>query len=228
MLRAKSKAINNTTYVNNRLVKFVKNPSKSLDVIVEKDEYVQENLYVNGDITSSNFYATGNYYLNNYILIPYGTIIQSAAVNVPDGWLDCNGSIVLRTEYDNLFNAIGYTYSTLFSGSDLSFNVPDFRGRIGVGSGAGVGLTSRTLGNKGGEESHTLTVAEMPSHTHSLTRRSNPDAGAYDTGGAHAQESSAATTDRAIDGSFNTASSGSGNAHNVMQPFLVIRYFIKY
>jgi microcystin-dependent protein len=68
----------------------------------------------------------------------------------------------------------------------------------------------------------------MPSHSHSLTRRSNPDDGSYDTGNLHQDESSAATTDRADLGLFNTNNTGSGDAHNNMQPFLVLRYFIKY
>ena len=228
MIRAKSRSVNNAVFVNNRLARFVKSPSTSLNLIVEKDETVQENLYIGGNLSAKNYYATGNYYLNDYILIPYGTIIQSAAITVPAGWLSCDGAIILKTTYTNLFNAIGYTYSTDFSGSDLSFNVPDLQGRVAVGSGAGQGLTSRTLGGKGGEESHTLTINEMPAHSHSLTRRANPDAGAYDTGDAHASESSASTTDRANLGSFNTSSVGGGQAHNVMQPYVVLRYFIKY
>ena len=235
MLRAKSRSINNTTFINNRLVRFAKNPSKTLDVIVERNETVEQNLSVGGDLTvgndlhAKNFYANGgNFFLNSYLLIPYGTIIQSASVLLPEGWMNCDGAIILKTTYTNLFNAIGYTYSTDFSGSDLSFNVPDLKGRVAVGAGTGAGLTSRTLGRKGGEESHILTTGEIPAHSHSLTRRSNPDSGAFDTGGGHAQESSAATTDRATDGTFSTTSVGSGQSHNNMQPFIVLRYIIKY
>lgn len=239
MLRAKSKAINNTTYVNNRLVNFVKNPSKSLDVIVEKDEIVQENLYVNGNITSHNFYASGNYYLNNYILIPYGTIIQSAAVSVPDGWLNCNGAVVLRTTYPNLFDAIGYTYSTSFSGSDLSFNVPDLQGRVAVGAGAGVGLTSRNLGSKGGEENHTLTVSEMPSHNHGVTDPGHSHTWNNGTEGDDSGNGGSYSEFTTIPGSLSGViasattgisinNNGSGQSHNNMQPYVVLRYFIKY
>ena len=126
--------------------------------------------------------------------------------------------------YSDLFNSIGYT----FGGSDSSFNIPDMRGRVGVGSGTGTSLTARTLGNTGGEESHTLTVSEMPSHSHSLTRRANADTGTYDTNNGHQDESSAATTDREDLGPFNTSSTGSNTPHNVMQPFVVLRYLIKY
>lgn len=235
MLRAKSRSVNNTVFVNNRVVKFLKPASKTLDVIVERDETIHNdltignNLTIGNDLRAKNFYANGgNFFLDSYLLIPYGTIIQSASVLLPEGWLNCNGAITLKTTYTNLFNAIGYTYSTDFSGSDLSFNVPDLLGRIAVGAGAGAGLTSRTLGSKGGEESHILTTGEIPAHSHSLTRRSNPDAGTFDSGGGHASESSAATTDRGTDGTFSTSSIGSGQAHNNMQPYVVLRYFIKY
>ena len=239
MLRAKSRSVNNTVFVNNRLVKFVRNPSTSLNVIVEKDETVQQNLYVNGNLNSSNFYASGNYYLNNYILIPYGTIIQSAAINLPEGWLDCNGSITLKTTYINLFNAIGYTYSTDFSGSDLSFNVPDLQGRIGVGAGAGAGLTSRTLGDISGEETHILTTGEMPSHNHGVTDPGHSHTWNYGTEGDDSGNGNSNSEFTTIGGSVSGAvasattgitinNNGSGQAHNVMQPYVVLRYFIKY
>ena len=174
---------------------------------------------------SGNVNVNGNYYLNNYILIPAGTIIQSAAINVPNGWFDCNGQSLLVAAQPYLFAAIAYTYG----GSGLNFNVPDMRGRVGIGAGSGAGLTSRTLGATGGEENHTLTVPEIPSHSHHLDRPSNPDAGAFDTGNVNETNPRASTTDRTLlaDG-FNTYSTGGGASHNNIQPFLVVRYFIKY
>ena len=238
MLRAKSRSVNNTVYVNNRAVNFIKTPSKSLDVIVERDETIHNNLTVGNDLRAKNFYASGNYYLNNYILIPYGTIIQSAAINLPEGWLDCNGAITLKTTYINLFNAIGYTYSTDFSGSDLSFNVPDLQGRIGVGAGAGAGLTSRTLGDISGEETHVLTTGEMPSHNHGVTDPGHAhsyvnNTNDQNTDNAFATETAADQVDLNKTTSSNTTgisinNTGGGQAHNVMQPYVVLRYFIKY
>jgi len=173
---------------------------------------------------SENFYATGNYYLDNYVLIPPGTVIQSAAVNEPDGWFECNGRSLNSNDYGNLFSAIGYTYG----GSNGNFNIPDTRGRVCVGAGQGNGLTNHNLSSTGGEEAHTLSVNEIPSHSHSLTRRSNPDTGAFDTDNLRQDESSACTTDRAELGPFNTFNTGGGAAHNIMQPFIALRHLIKY
>jgi len=228
--RVKSRETNRNVTLDNRLSIFTNPPMRTGDLYVERNETVGGNLDICGNLTvgkdlrAKNFYASGNYYLNNYILIPAGTIIQSAAINVPGGWLDCNGQWLYKINYADLYDAIGNTYGA----TDASFNVPDMRGRVGVGAGPGAALSLRTLGATGGEENHTLTTNEMPSHSHSLTRRSNPDDGAYDTGNLHQDESSAATTDRADLGLFNTNNTGSGDAHNNMQPFLVLRYFIKY
>jgi len=233
-MRAQRRALNRNIQYDNRLTNFTNPPIHSGDLYVDKNQTIGGNLDVSGNLTigqdlrARSYYATGNYFLNNYILIPAGTIIQSAAINEPNGWFDCNGRLLSVVAYANLFDAIRYTYGGVYGGSDLSFNIPDMRGRVGIGSGSGTALTSRTLGVVGGEENHTLTVPEMPSHSHSLTRKSNPDAGAYDTNSGHQDESSAATTDREDLGLFQTNSTGSGLSHNNMQPYVVLRYLIKY
>lgn len=209
--RIQSQTNNRNVYLENRLNNFTKPPMHEGDLYVEK-----------------NVYASGNYYLDRFVLIPAGTIIMSAAVTEPGGWLDCNGQTLVKgtigyVHYD-LFLAIGYTYG----GSGANFNVPDMRGRVGVGLGQGAGLSNRPLADISGSETHTLTVAEIPGHRHELTRRKNDDAGAFDTGSAHSNESSAATTDRVNDGSFSTTITGGGSAHNNMQPYVVLRYLIKY
>jgi microcystin-dependent protein len=230
----KSRATNSFVFFQNRLTTFTNPPIRTGDLHIENNETVSGNLDVSGNLTikgnmtANNFYATGNYYLDNYILIPAGTIIQSAAINIPSGWFDCDGSLLSTTTYADLFNAIMYTYG----GSGSNFNIPDIRGRVPIGSGSGTDLTTRSLGSTGGEEEHTLSISEIPSHTHSLTRRPNPDSGAFDTDSLRSLESSAATTDRTKDDgsldTFNTYNTGGGDSHNNMQPYIVLRYLIKY
>jgi len=222
--RAQNRTVNRNTYLDNRLTTFTNPPIYTGDLYVERDETVGGNLTVGKNLRADSFYATGNYYLDTFALIPAGTIIMSACVSEPGGWLDCNGRLLSISLYSDLFSAINDS----FGGADNSFNIPDMRGRVGVGFGQGSGLTNRALAAVSGAETHTLTIAEMSSHDHSLTRRANPDAGAYDTGDTHQDESSASTTDRDNLGTFNTNSRGSSNAHNNMQPFVVIRYLIKY
>ena len=224
--RIQSRAINHNVYLENRLTTFLSPPVHTGDLIVERDELVNGNLTVKKDLHANSFYATGNYFLDNYILIPAGTIIQSAAKNAPSGWLDCDGRLLNKIEFSDLFDMIEIQFGGLVS--DLSFNIPDMRGRVGVGMGWGPDLTTRAIAETGGAETHALTAGEMPAHSHTLTRRSNPADGAFDAGDGHQDESSAATTDRGDLGPFNTGSAGSSNAHNNMQPFLVIRYLIKY
>lgn len=84
-----------------------------------------------------------------------------------DGWLLCNGREVFRDAYPQLFAIIGTSFGT--GNGSTTFNLPDGRGRVPGMIGAGVGLTNRTLGQKVGEEYHTLTTNEVPSHTHTGT-----------------------------------------------------------
>jgi microcystin-dependent protein len=234
IIRTKHRQINHNVLLQNRLSKFTNLPMHTGDLYVEKNETVAGDLSVSGNLTighdlyANRFYATDNYYLNDYILIPPGTVIQSAAINEPAGWFECDGRELNRLVYTELFNAIGHTYSKIYGNTDLSFNIPDTRGRVAVGMGTGSGLTNRILGDTGGEESHTLSVNEIPSHRHSLTRRRNEDAGACDPNDLNIGESSAATTDRQTMGPFNTNSTGGSMSHNNMQPFIIFRNLIKY
>lgn len=231
--RIQSQTNNRNVYLENRLNNFTKPPMHEGDVYVERDEVVYGNLTVGKDLRSTNFYATGNYYLDTFVLIPAGTIIMSAAVTEPGGWFDCNGRTLdkgtIGSVYYDLFLAIGYTYG----GSGDIFNVPDMRGRIGVGLGQGDGLSDRVLASTSGSETHVLTAEEMPAHSHG----SNAVGGLGQPGLAYSNDIDT-TTAVDVNGSneFNLKTSlalsinnsGGGLAHNNMQPYVVLRYLIKY
>jgi len=83
----------------------------------------------------------------------------------PVGWALCNGQLMPIAQNTALFSLLG----TSFGGDGkTTFALPDLRGRSPMHPGAGPGLTPRTLGDAGGEEAVTLTLNEMPSHTHRL------------------------------------------------------------
>ena len=154
---------------------------------------------------------------------PVGTVAPYAGATAPNAdWLLCDGSAISRTTYADLFTIIGTTYGA--GNGSTTFNLPDLRGRVPVGAGTGSGLSARTRGATGGEENHTLSIGEMPSHNHSgaayvSINRAAPDGSiAYmgDLGGG-------AQMTQAI--SIN--STGGGAAHNTMQPFLVTNYIIR-
>jgi microcystin-dependent protein len=92
-----------------------------------------------------------------------GDLIVSAAAT-RGGALLCDGSAVSRTTYSALFAAIGTVYGA--GDGSSTFNLPDYRGRVILGAGAGAGLTNRVLGTSGGEEAHLLASTEMPVHAH--------------------------------------------------------------
>jgi microcystin-dependent protein len=81
------------------------------------------------------------------------------------GWLLCDGRLLNKNEYPLLFAVMGYS----FGGSGDFFQLPDSRSRMVGTIGQGTGLTNRTIGQKVGSETHTLTIDEMPVHTHTIT-----------------------------------------------------------
>lgn len=105
-------------------------------------------------------------------LVPVATLIEFAGITEPtDGkWLFADGRVRERAEYPELFAAIGTTYAT--GGETITqFRLPDRRGRVGVGANpaAAGGLPAHPLGERFGEETHTLITAEAPSHSHTIT-----------------------------------------------------------
>ena len=95
-------------------------------------------------------------------IVPAGTIHLYAGATAPTGFLLCQGQTVSRNTYPTLFAAIGTNYGA--GDGATTFGIPDLRGRVAVGR--ATSGTFLTLNNRGGAETHTLSVAEMPSHTH--------------------------------------------------------------
>jgi microcystin-dependent protein len=95
--------------------------------------------------------------------ITTGIVNMYAGAVAPAGWLLCDGTAISRTTYAALFAVIGTTYGA--GDGSTTFNVPNLKGRVGVGvDTAQTEFAAR--GQTGGEKAHTLSITEMPSHTH--------------------------------------------------------------
>lgn len=96
-------------------------------------------------------------------LVPTGSVTPFAGSGTPSGWLVCDGTAVSRATYATLFTAIGIAYGA--GDGSTTFNLPNLKGKVPVGLDAAQ-TEFDALGESGGSKTHTLTVAEMPSHTH--------------------------------------------------------------
>ena len=130
-------------------------------------------------------------------VMPVGCVIPFAGAAAPTGWLLCQGQAISRTTYAQLFSVIGTTYGS--GDGKTTFNLPDMRGRVAVGSDA-------NLGQKVGAKSVSLTEAQNGRHSHMLPM----DYGRFDT-----------------NRSYNSADSGEGAAHENRQPSLSLNQIIK-
>lgn len=155
--------------------------------------------------------------------MPTGSIIQFAGSTAPSGYMICDGSAISRTTYANLFNVIGTTYGV--GDESTTFNIPNLKGKIGVGLDSN-DTDFDTLGETGGEKTHTLTTQEMPSHYHDENYGS---ARWVDSGGLGVQ-SPGNKVSYGGGGSEKiniTANTGGGQAHNNLQPYVILNYIIK-
>lgn len=149
--------------------------------------------------------------------IPAGVIWPWGGTSAPTGFLLCQGQAVSRTTYAALFDAIGTGYGA--GDGTTTFNLPDGSGgRSFVGPGTSALGTVFTRGTKGGEEKHTLTIAEMPNHKHETSWTGAAGGGAFNAvGGAPLNGPSDISA---------IASTGGGVAHNNMPLYQVIGGFI--
>lgn len=152
----------------------------------------------------------------------------------PRGWAFCNGSLVPIAEYDALFNLIGTTYG---GDGQTTFGLPDLRGRAPMHQGTQQGNTYQ-LGESGGVEQVTLTVAQIPNHSHSVGASSAAPAAAgtgVDLLGAVPYVPSSPTPKPKMYAppgatvamaSAAIAPAGGNQPHNNMAPFLAVHFII--
>lgn len=160
-------------------------------------------------------------------MAPTGCVLPFAGTAAPTGWLLCFGQTVSRTTYASLFTALGTAYGA--GDGSTTFTLPDLRGRIPGGkdnmggtaasrlTSGGSGVDGTTLGSSGGAQTHTLTEAQMPAHSHNFVGGAN--AAGSGTVGAAGQSANAYL--------LSTVNAGSGTAHNNTQPTLILNYIIK-
>jgi len=175
-----------------------------------------------------------------------GTVLDFAGATAPNGWLLCYGQSLLRADYLTLFGVIGTTFGSV---DGTHFNLPDCRGRVHAGkddmggvaasrlTNAAGGVAGATLGAAGGTETHTLTTAQMPQHSHgvtdpghahSTTFRLGTSSGGfgYPMGSTVDDATHTATVEGASTG-ITIQNQGSGNAHPSTQPTIVFNKIIK-
>ncbi|MCW8141831.1 MAG: tail fiber protein [Planctomycetota bacterium] len=181
--------------------------------------------------------------------LPTGALVDFAGTVAPSGYLACDGTAVSRTTYSNLFAVIGTTWGA--GDGSTTFNLPDFRRRVAVGSGGtGSGTLGNAIGNTGGAETHTLTTTEIPGHNHPGSTVSITDPGhqhaANRPAGAGAainvfaaaafvntniigipSTTAIATSTTGVTATPSIASQGGGAAHNNLQPSAVVLKLVK-
>lgn len=159
---------------------------------------------------------------------PIGLVAPYAGITAPSKWLFCYGQNVSRTTYAALWTVL----STTFGAGDGSttFGIPDLRGRtIGgkdnmggtaasrlTGVGFTGGVDGATLGNAGGGQYYNLITADLAAHTHMVNYE-----GGLGAGGGADYFTASGTSPR-----NPTSSTGSGGAHNNVQPTLILNYII--
>ena len=147
----------------------------------------------------------------------------------PRGWAFCDGQLLAVSQNDALFSLIG----TIYGGDGrTTFGLPDLRGRLAIHAGTGPGLSPRRLGAKGGSESETLTVNQLPSHTHPVQASSGSGTSTSPVGNYPAAVPLTAQYQNVGAGSPGTVQMeqtdavGGSRSHTNLAPALCVHYII--
>lgn len=177
--------------------------------------------------------------------VPVGALMAFAGAVAPAKWLLCYGQAVSRTTYADLFTAIGTAWGS--GNGSTTFNVPDFRGRVVAGkddmggtsanrlTGLSGGVNGDTLAAYGGSESHTLTEAQLAAHDHLMFAGVNGVNGVSPSASNYVATNSSQSNgnnDYIMQGTATaatigqTSTTGSGSAHNNVQPTAIANMII--
>ncbi len=145
------------------------------------------------------------------------------------GWALCNGQLLPINQNQALFSILG----TTFGGDGVTnFALPNLQGRVPIHAGQGAGLSSYILGEETGSESVTLSVNQMPAHSHPVACNTGGGNQASPAGNLPAVESTGTSLDYSNappDGTMSSAmneSTGGSQPHSNIQPVLCVNFLI--
>ena len=155
---------------------------------------------------------------------PFLSEIRIMSFNfAPKGWAQCNGQLLPINQNQALFSLLGTTY-----GGDgrVNFALPDLRGRTPMHEGSG-----HTLGERGGEQAHTLTISELPEHIHianatSIPATANTPANNMLLAQSTSSQLYGAPSNLTAMAANAISNVGGSQAHLNMQPFLTLTFCI--
>ena len=158
---------------------------------------------------------------------PYiGEIRIFAGTYAPEGWLFCQGQTLPVAQYQALFAVIGITY-----GGDgrKTFALPDLKGRVPISQGQGKGLSPYGLGKAGGEITATLSVSQIPTHSHRAKGTTTAGTNSNPANGVWARVPGVnlyADNPKEPLNANVLLPVGNSQPHNNLQPFLGINFII--
>lgn len=161
-----------------------------------------------------------------------GEIRMFAGNFAPRGWALCNGQLLSIAQYSALFSLLATTYG---GDGQVTFALPDLRGRVPMHWGQGPGLTNRVQGEASGTEDVTLLSMQMPAHTH-MVQAHNGEANSSGPGNALWANAVDGNSQQVSSYSTNTPNttmapqaigmSGGNQPHQNMQPYLTVTFII--